>query len=93
MTWKIRPTKTFSQNLRKHAKNQAFLTALDKKVQRLREAPHAVGGHLSGKLHGFKSTRIVGKFRLLFRISEDEHAVYLEALDHRKSDYERFNLG
>ncbi len=88
MTWKIRPTKTFSQNLRKHAKNQAFLTALDKRAKRLQADPHSVGGHLSGKLHGLKATRIIGKFRLVFQIVETEHAVYLHALDHRKSDYE-----
>ena len=90
MTRRIFWTKNFKKDLRKHSKNRKFIDALEKKIERLRETPEVVGGYLSGQLHGYKSTRIAGKFRLVFRIREE--VVYLIALDHRKSDYEGINL-
>jgi len=50
-----------------------------------------VGGYLSGRLHGNKSTRLVGKYRLIFEINEKEGIVYLKAIDHRKFDYGGFS--
>jgi len=67
------------------------LDALDKKIQKLKEDPESIGGFLSGKLHGYKSTRIVRKFRLIFRISNQENKIYLSAIDHRKTSYKDFS--
>jgi len=92
MIWNLAPTKTFSQELKKFKKNKDFLDALDKKLQRLKQNPEAVGGYLSGRLHGYKATRIISKFRILFKIAISEHTVYLVAIDHRKHDYERFDV-
>lgn len=63
---------------------------MDKKIQKLKESPENIGGFLSGSLHGYKSTRIIGKFRLIFRIAYEENKVYLTAIDHRKLIYEEF---
>jgi len=92
MPWEIRSTETFSRELKKYKKSHEFLSALDKKIKRLIENPESVGGHLSGRLHGYKSTRIIRKFRLIFKISFDEYSVYLCAVDHRKFDYENFSF-
>lgn len=51
------------------------------------EDPVAIGGELAGKLHGHRSTRLTGKFRLIFSIDDKNKVVYLEALDHRKKVY------
>jgi addiction module RelE/StbE family toxin len=88
MAWEIGSTKQFSQEIKKSKRNGQFLDALDSKIQRLKENPESTGGYLSGKLHGYKSTRIIGKFRLIFKIVEAEHIVYLVAIDHRKYDYD-----
>ena len=88
MVWNIGSTKTFSQEVKRYRKNKEFLDALDKNIQRLKETPEDVGGYLSGRLHGYKSTRIIGKFRVLFKIVESAQMVYLVAIDHRKHDYE-----
>ena len=88
--WKVISTNTFSKEFKKYKKNREFVKALDRKIERLKENPESVGGNLSSRLSGHKSTRIIGKFRLLFKISEGEHNVYLIAIDHRKFDYERF---
>ncbi len=90
MPWKIIRTDTFSKEFKRYKKNQEFVNALNKKIQRLKEDLNNVGGYLSGRLHGFKSARIIKKFRLIFKISDKNHSVYLAAIDHRKFDYENF---
>ena len=88
MVYEIVITDTFSKEFKKHKKNSEFINALDKKLGRLKENPNNVGGFLSGKLHGYKSTRIIRKFRLIFKIAEQEKRVYLSAIDHRKFVYD-----
>ncbi len=92
MSYETAVTDTFSKEFKKHKKDGEFVNALDKKIQKLKENPQSVGGFLSGKLHGYKSTRIIRKFRLIFRIDEQERKVYLSAIDHRKSVYENFDI-
>ena len=88
MTYSIEITDTFTKEFKKHRKDGEFLHALDKKIQKLKENPESVGGMLSGDLHGFRSTRIIRKFRLIFRIFKEESKVQLAAIDHRKTAYE-----
>ena len=90
MPWTIVNTETFSKNFKSHKKDKEFIDALKKKVKRLEEDPDSVGGYLAGNLHGYKSTRIIGKFRLIFKVSPEQHTVYLSAIDHRKFDYKNF---
>ena len=92
MNYKIEVTEIFSKEFKKYKKDNEFVNALDKKIQRLKEDPNIVGGFLSGKLHGYKSTRIIRKFRLIFKIVEEEKKVYLSAIDHRKSAYKDFEF-
>ena len=93
MNYEIVVTDTLSKEFRKYEKDGEFVNALDKKVERLKENPNNVGGFLSGKLHGYKSTRIIRKFRLIFKIVERERKVNLCAIDHRKSAYIDFKEG
>lgn len=88
--WDIIRTETFLRAFKKYKKNKDFVGALEKKIQRLQEDPHTVGGELSGRLHGLHSTRLLKNFRLLFRIEEQQRAVFLLGFDHRKFGYERF---
>ena len=90
MNYEIIITNTFSKEFKKHKKDKEFVNALDKKIERLKNSPDNVGGFLSGKLHGYKSTRIIRKFRLIFKIAEQENKVYLFSIDHRKSIYDDF---
>lgn len=87
IVWDIVRTEAFLKEIRKYKRNREFLDALDKKIQKLIENPESIGGYLSGNLHGLKSTRLIGKFRLIFKIVHSENTVYLIALDHRKYDY------
>lgn len=85
--WKVLATDTFLKELKKHKKEKEIYQELDAKVERLKEDPHLVGGNLAGKLHGYKSTRLSRIFRLIFSIDEEQHVVYLQAIDHRKDVY------
>jgi addiction module RelE/StbE family toxin len=92
MKWKIISTETFSKEFKKYKKDNEFLKALDNKIKRLQQEPHNVGGYLSGNLHGYKSTRIIRKLRLIFKILDENKEVYLSAIDHRKFDYKKFSF-
>ena len=92
MKWKVISTETFSRQFRKHEKNGEFVKILNNKIKRLQENPENVGGYLSGKLHDYKSTRILKKLRLVFKIIMEKQEVHLMAIDHRKFGYERFNF-
>jgi mRNA-degrading endonuclease RelE of RelBE toxin-antitoxin system len=90
MLWKVIATKTFSKEFRKYRKDSEFIKALDKKIQRLKKDPHNVGGYLSGRLHDYKSTRIIKKLRLIFEIDDEKFSVFLVGIDHRKFNYTNF---
>ena len=87
MAWKVIRTDRFSEEFKKFEKNREFSDALDKKIKKLKEDPN-IGWYLSGKLHGYKSIRLLRKFRILFKINESENKVYLIAIDHRGNVYE-----
>jgi mRNA-degrading endonuclease RelE of RelBE toxin-antitoxin system len=89
MAWEVISTDNFSREFKKHKKDGEFVKILDNKIKRLQEDPENVGGYLSGKLFGYKSTRIL---RLVFKIVIEKHEVHLMAIDHRKFDYERFDF-
>jgi hypothetical protein len=67
-SWKLIRTNTFLKEFKKYKKNQEFINALDNKIRRLKENPEDIGGYLSGRLHCYKSTRIIRKLRLIFKI-------------------------
>ena len=90
MGYEVVVTGTFSSEFKKHKKDGEFVNALDKKIERLKENPNNVDGFLSGSLHGYKSTRIVKKFRLIFKVVKEKKKVYLSAIDHRKLAYKDF---
>ncbi len=85
--WSIHRTDTFAKYLRKQKSNRSLFQELEKKLMSLKENPLAVGGELSGKLHGKRSTRVSKNFRLIFSVDKEKKKVYLEALDHRKDIY------
>ena len=59
----------------------------DKVLERMREDPNKLGGNMSGNFHGQKSVRLLGKYRLMYRVNDQEKAVYLIGFGHRKSVY------
>ena len=70
MSWTVKRTDTFLKQLKRQRNNHDLLSELDKKIKRLQENPD-FGGNLSGPLHGKKSTRLTGRYRLIFEIDEE----------------------
>ena len=87
MLWTVKRTDPFLKDLKAYRKNYVLLQELDDKIKRLAEDPLVIGGELSGNFVGKKSTRLAGKFRLIFKIDEKEKVVYLLVLDHRGKVY------
>ena len=85
--WSVQRTDIFLQDIKTYRKHHQLLYELDEKIKRLIEDPTIIGGELAGKLHGKRSTRLAGKYRLIFKIDEEKKVVYLLALDHRKEIY------
>jgi addiction module RelE/StbE family toxin len=83
----IAVTRQFEQDLKPFRRHRGMLAALEKKLERLRNDPHAVGKPLRGTLHGYYATRMLQDFRLLFTINDETRLVMLETLDHRKDVY------
>ena len=70
MSWTVKRTDTFLKQLKRQRNNHDLLSELDKKIKRFQENPD-FGGNLSGPLHGKKSTRLTGRYRLIFEIDEE----------------------
>lgn len=88
MVWIIERPDEFLKDVSKHRKNRELFIALDNKIKRLEIEPESVGGKLAGRLYGNQSTRLVRKYRLIFRIDEANHKVFLLAIDHRDNAYD-----
>ena len=87
MVWTIQRTDTFLETFAQVQSDKRVIHELGKKLKRLCEDPMNCGGWLSGSLQGKKSTRIAQRYRLIFQPNEQEHVVYLIAIDHRKRVY------
>lgn len=92
MKWGVISTETFSKQFKKHKRDKEFVKALDNKIRRFQDSPESVGKYLSGRLQGYKSTRILKNFRLIFKVDHEAKEVSLMAIDHRKFDYEGFDF-
>ncbi|HLD06491.1 MAG TPA: type II toxin-antitoxin system RelE/ParE family toxin [Candidatus Nanoarchaeia archaeon] len=87
--WTVQRTDTFLKQLKGLRNNHELLREIDKKIKRLLENPEAIGGFLSGPLHGKRSTRLYSSFRLIFQIDQTTSTVYLVAIDHRGNVYKQ----
>ena len=85
MTFTVEHSPEFKRIIRKNRKNAELLKAIDRKIERLEKDPYSVGTILSDELHGIYSTRLIGVFRLLFRIKGE--IVELVLIDHRGHVY------
>ena len=78
-------TKTFLDTVKKFRKDKELMRSLFKKIARLRKEPR--GKFLKGRLRNYKSTRIKGVYRLIFKVDEKKKKILLIAFAHRKVIY------
>jgi len=77
MKFKVVSTETFCRQFWKHKKDGEFVKILNQKIKRLQEDPKNVGGYLSGKLQGYKSTRILKMSKFHLFITHQKCSVYI----------------
>jgi len=87
MSYNVIPSPEFKEIIRKFRKETELLKTLNRKIARLSEEPYSVGGFLSGELHGLHAARLIGVYRLIFRIKENEKIVEIVTIDHRGHAY------
>lgn len=87
MSYRLKYTKTFEKQIEKiKKKDKALMEEATKKAEKLQEMPNT-GKPLRYKLAPFRSVRVKGKYRLVYRVDEDEREVILVAFGHRKEIY------
>lgn len=86
MIWIIVTKEEFERQFRDLTrKNKPLAERLAKAILKLEENPY-LGKPLSYDLSGLRSLR-VGKYRIIYKINENEKKVILLAVSHRKKSY------
>ncbi len=86
--WRVKFTPEAARLLSKfHPENKKLIKAALKELHR---DPH-LGDDLQEELSGFKSYKSK-RYRILYNINEDENAVQVYYIGHRKDVYEQFRL-
>ena len=87
MTYRLKYTQTFEKRIEKiKKKDKALMEEGMKKAEKLQEMPYT-GKPLRYKLAPYRSIRVKGKYRLVYRVDEEEKEVVLVAFGHREEIY------
>ena len=85
--YRLRYTNLFEKRIKSLGKNKALLGELGKKIEKLQSDPF-FGKPLRYRLAGYRSLRVKGKYRLIYKINEAEKEVTLVAFGHRRAVYD-----
>ena len=87
MSYRLKYTQTFEKQIeKKKKKDKALMKEAMKKVEKLQQMPYA-GKPLGYRLAPYRSVRVKGKYRLVYRVDKEEKEVLLVAFGHRKEIY------
>jgi len=87
VSYRLIYTKTFEKTIEKiKKKDKALMQETAKKVEKLQEVPYT-GKLLKYRLAPYRSVRVKGKYRLVYKVNEEEKEVILVAFGHRKEIY------
>ena len=87
MSYRLKYTQTFEKQIEKiKKKDKALMEEAMKKVEKLQQMPYT-GKPLEYRLAPYRSVRVKGKYRLVYRVNEEEKEVLLVAFGHRKEIY------
>ncbi len=81
---KVSYSKTSLKQLKKLPKRKQI--AILRKIEKLKKSPHA-GKKLKGPLKNFRSLK-VWPYRIIYRYSENEKAIFINVIQHRQSAYQ-----
>jgi len=87
VSYRLKYTQTFEKQIEKiKKKDKALMEEAMKKVEKLQQMPYT-GKPLEYRLAPYRSVRVKGKYRLVYRVDEEEKEVLLVAFGHRKEIY------
>ena len=87
MSYRLKYTLTFEKKIEKiKKKDKVLMEEAMKKVEKLQEMPYA-GKLLEYRLAPYRSVRVKEKYRLVYKVDEEEKEVKLVAFGHRKDIY------
>jgi len=84
--WNVKATKEFERSFRDLTKKDKQLRErIIKSIEKLKDNPY-LGKPLSRNLAGLRSLR-VGKYRVIYKIDEENKVIWLITVGHRKDVY------
>ncbi len=87
MSYRLKYTQTFEKQIEKiKKKDKVLMEEAMKKVEKLQEMSYA-GKLLKYRLAPYRSVRVKEKYRVVYRVDEEEKEVRLVAFGHRKDIY------
>lgn len=79
-------THLFEKKIKKFKKDKGLVAELKKKIEKLLSDPF-LGKPLEYPLVNFRSIRVKGKYRLVYKFNENDKELVLVAFGHRKDIY------
>ena len=80
-------THLFEKKVKKFKKDKELVAELKKKIEKLLADPF-IGKPLEYPLVNYRSIRIKGKYRLIYKLNENDKELVLVAFGHRKDIYQ-----
>ncbi|MFA4955624.1 MAG: type II toxin-antitoxin system RelE/ParE family toxin [Candidatus Methanoperedens sp.] len=80
-------THAFEKTIKKLKKDRELVDELKKKIEKLLTDPF-LGKTLEHPLTNFRSIRVKGKYRLIYKLNENNQELILVGFGHRKNIYE-----
>lgn len=85
--YRIIYTHLFEKKVNKFKKDKELVTELKKKIEKLLSDPF-IGKPLEYPLVNYRSIRIKGKYRLIYKLNENDKDLVLVGFGHRKDIYQ-----
>ncbi len=85
--YKVSRTNLFEKKVKEFRKDKELVEELAKKIEKLLSDPFT-GKPLQHHLSNYRSVRVRGKYRLIYKINENDKEIILVAFGHRKSVYD-----
>jgi len=80
-------THLFEKKIKKFKKDKELVAELKKKIEKLLADPF-IGKPLEYPLVNYRSIRVKGKYRLIYKLNENDKELVLVAFGHRKDIYQ-----
>ncbi len=84
--YKLKYTALFEKKVKEFRKDKELVEELKIKIEDLLNDPF-IGKPLLYELTDHRSIRVKGKYRLIYKINENNNEIVLEAFGHRKNIY------